>query len=272
MDCQLAAPPYHSGHFADADQALRPGGLDLTRHALRCAGFAAGQTVVDLGCGEAAGTELLRRAGCLTIGVDRSLRALASAAERLAAQSSCASRLAAEPNCAACLAAQSSPAAEGLVAVSLVAADAAQLPFATESLDGILAECSLSLTGFAPAVLAECHRVLRPGAQLAITDVFARASDDSGLAPLAGCLASRCGRDEIVARLIDAGFRVERWENHSAVLKTFIARVIFESGSLDSLWGGAASGDAVSLSACLRRSRPGYFLMIASKSVKESRR
>ncbi|MBS1227478.1 MAG: hypothetical protein H6R17_755 [Proteobacteria bacterium] len=252
MDCQLAAPPYHSGHFADADQALRPGGLDLTRHALRCAGFAAGQTIVDLGCGEAAGTELLRRAGCQAIGVDRSLRALATAAERLAAHSQAA--------------------AEGLAAVSLLAADAARLPFATESIDGILAECSLSLAGFAPAVLAECHRVLRPGAPLAITDVYARVCDAAGPAPLAGCLASHRGRDEIVARLIDAGFRIERWENHSAVLKTFVARLIFESGSLDSLWRGAAPGDAASLGACLRRSRPGYFLMIASKSVKESRR
>ena len=241
MDCQFAAPPYHSGHFADADQALRPGGLDLTRHAVRCAGFTAGQTVVDLGCGEAAGTELLRRAGCQAIGVDLSLRALASAAERLAT-------------------------------ISLVAADAAQLPFATESIDGMLAECSLSLTGFAPAVLAECHRVLRPGAPLAITDVFARASGAAGTAPLAGCLASHRGRNEIVARLIDAGFRIERWENHSALLKTFIARVIFASGSLDSLWHGAAPGDTAALSANLRRSRPGYFLLIVSKSAKESRR
>ena len=56
------------------------------------------------------------------------------------------------------------------------------------------------------------------------------------------------------------------------MLKTFIARLIFQSGSLDSLWSGAATGDAASLGASLRRSRPGYFLMIASKSVKESRR
>ena len=255
MDCQLAAPPYHSGHFADADAALRPGGLDLTRHAVRCAGFAAGQTVVDLGCGEAAGTELLRRAGCLAIGVDHSLRALATAASRLAAELNCASNLAAVP-----------------AAVPLVAADAARLPFANASIDGMIAECALSLTGFAPAALAECHRVLRPGARLAITDVFARSADDDRPTVPADCLARHCGRNEIVARLIDAGFRIERWESHSELLKTFIARLIFASGSLDSLWGGAAPGDAAAQSASLRRSRPGYFLLIVSKSAKESRR
>jgi arsenite methyltransferase len=251
MDCPLTAPPYHSGHFADADAALRPGGLELTRHALRCARFTAGQRIVDLGCGEAAGTALLRHASCLAIGVDRSRRALDIAAQRLAAQAE--------------------TAAEDLAPVSLVAADAEQLPFATASLDGMLAECALSLTGFSPAALAECQRVLRPGARLAITDVYARASDDDRPAALSGCLARCTGRNEIVARLIGAGFRIERWENHSALLKTFVARLIFESDSLDSLWRGATTDDAAALSASLRRSRPGYFLLIVSKPAKESR-
>ena len=200
-----------------------------------------GERVLDLGCGVGVATRLLQRHGCTAIGVDHAVKRLS-------------------------LARRDEP------ALAMVAGDAAQLPFAAESLDGILAECSLSLTGFAPAVLAECHRVLRPGAQLAITDVFARVSDAAGPAPLAGCLASHRGRNEIVARLIDAGFRIERWENHSALLKTFIARLIFASGSLDSLWGGAAPGDAAALSASLRRSRPGYFLLIVSKSAKEARR
>lgn len=242
IDCLLAAPPYHSGHFAEDDATLRPGGLELTRHALQCAGFAAGQRIVDLGCGEASGTALLRRAGCLAIGVDQSLDALATAA-------SC---LAAEP-----------------AAVPLVAADAALLPFASASIDGMIAECALSLTGFSPAALAECQRVLRPGARLAITDVFARADDDGPTAP-GGCPARLSGRSQIVGRLLDAGFRIERWENHSALLKAFVARLIFANGSLDSLWHGAAPGDAAAQSASLRRSQPGYFLLIASKPAKEA--
>jgi len=135
----------------------------------------------------------------------------------------------------------------------------------------MLAECALSLTGFAPAALAECHRVLRLGGRLAVTDVFARATGDDDSAALPACLANRCGHDEIVARVADAGFRIERWEDHSAVLKTFIARLILQSGSLDSLWGDASSGDAAALNASLRRSRPGYFLLIASKTGKELR-
>jgi len=234
MSC-VAAHPYHSGQFGgDAGEPLRPGGQDLTRRAIQCAGFAAGQQVLDLGCGEAGGTKLLRRRGCAAIGLDASTTSLVGVATRL-------------PD------------------LPLVAASAEQLPFADGSLDGILAECSLSLTGFSPAALAECQRVLRPGGQLAVTDVFARAKGGSGAA-LPACLATLSERDDILARLVDAGFQVGRWEDHSAVLKTFMARLIFETGSADSLW----AGNSATLNASLRQSRPGYFLLIAGKARREA--
>jgi ubiquinone/menaquinone biosynthesis C-methylase UbiE len=229
MDCAVTHP-YHSGNFGGSDdEPLRPGGLELTRLAVQHAGFAEGDRILDLGCGEGAGTQLLCLHGCNAIGLDTSIAALAAAAEHM----------------------------PGL---QLISASALSLPFADESLDGILAECSLSLVEQRAVVLAESHRVLRSGGRLAITDVYARntVSHDQ---PLPACLAGMTAQNEILAELANAGFRVERWEDHSQVLKEFMARLIFESDTPDALW----AGDAATLNAALRQSRPGYFLLIAVK-------
>lgn len=234
MDCAVDHP-YRSGRFGSGNEAvpLRPGGLDLTRRAAQCAGFAAGDQVLDLGCGEGKGTQLLRDLGCRVIGLDVSTSSLVAAATHL-------------PD------------------LSLVAANACCMPFADATLDGIIAECSLSLVEHRRDALAECNRVLRPNGRLAITDVFARtaAVDDS---PLPACLAGLFTRDEILAELALAGFQVDQWEDHTAVLKTFMARLIFESDSQDGLWN---SNDAA-IGATLRQRRPGYFLLIAAKTGKE---
>ena len=229
MDCAVAHP-YHSGRFGDSDdEPLRPGGLELTRLAVQYAGFAEGDRILDLGCGEGAGTQLLRLHGCNAIGLDTLPTSLAAAAERL----------------------------PGL---PLIAASARRLPFADASLNGILAECSLSLVDRRDEVLAECHRVLRPGGRFAITDVYAR-NTVSRDQPQPACLAGMAPQNEIMAELAGAGFRVERWEDHSHVLKTFMARLIFECDSADALW----ADDAATMNNALKQCRPGYFLLIAVK-------
>ena len=229
MDCAIVHP-YRSGHFGCSnDEPLRPGGLELTRLAMQYAGFAEGDRILDLGCGEGAGTQLLRHHGCNAIGLDTLPASLAAAAERL----------------------------PGL---PLIYASARYLPFADASLNGILAECSLSLVERRDEVLAECHRVLRCGSRLAITDVYARniVSPDQ---PQSACLAGMAPQKEIMAGLAGAGFRVERWEDHSQVLKAFMARLIFECDSADALW----TDDAETLNTALKQHRPGYFLLIAIK-------
>jgi ubiquinone/menaquinone biosynthesis C-methylase UbiE len=230
MDCAVVHP-YRSGRFGGSDvEPLRPGGLELTRLAMHYAGFGAGDHILDLGCGEGAGTQLLCHLGCNAIGLDTSTASLATAAARL----------------------------PGL---PLIRASACYLPFADASLDGILAECSLSLVEQRAVVLAECYRAMRPGGRFAITDVFAcdTVSHDQ---PLPSCLVGMTAQNEILAGLANAGFRVERWEDHSQVLKAFLARLIFECDSTDALW----AGDAGTLSAALKQCRPGYFLLIAVKN------
>jgi ubiquinone/menaquinone biosynthesis C-methylase UbiE len=229
MDCAVEHP-YRSGHFGGNNkEPLRPGGLELTRLAVQYAGFTAGDPILDLGCGEGTGTQLLKQHGCEAIGLDTSTASLAAAAAHLSD-------------------------------LPLIAASACRLPFADASLNGILAECSLSLVEQRDDVLAECYRVLRSDGRLAVTDIYARKTLNSNQ-PLPACLTGMVPKDEILAGLTNAGFRVERWEDHSPVLKTFMARLIFECDSPDALW----AGDAGTLNAALKQCQPGYFLLIAIK-------
>lgn len=228
MSACVLEHPYQSGCH-DAGAPLRPGGAELTRRAMLCAGFLAGARVLDLGCGVGVATRLLHAQGCRALGVDL-------AAPRLA------------------LARRTAP------ELAMVAGDARRLPFADGSLDGVLAECSLSLIGYTATVLSECRRVLRPGGRIAVTDLFARA-DAVGPSPLPGCLGGLVSRAAVLAAFADAGFAVQRWEDHSERLKSFVAQLIFSGQGAEALW----AGDGPAYAAALRARRPGYFLLVGER-------
>jgi arsenite methyltransferase len=227
--------PYQAGRH-DSGTPLRPGGTELTLRALQCAGFAPGQRVLDLGCGVGIATRLLRRHGCQAFGVDLAVHRLA-------------------------LARREDP------ALALVAADGRRLPFADQSLDGILAECSLSLIGYSAATLAECRRVLRPGGRLAITDLYSRAQPGAeAVGAVAGCLGGMVTRNAMLAALAAAGLRLQRWEDHTERLKAFVAQLIFSGAGAQALW----ACDGPKGAAALRARRPGYCLLVATRPEPES--
>jgi SAM-dependent methyltransferase len=194
--------------------------LALTRELIDRAEFRAGGTVADVGCGLGASVRLLRERGVAAIGVDIVVPPDAGARSE---------------------------------AAPFVVADAARLPFADESLDGVLSECSLSLTADRALTLAEWRRAVRRGGRLALSDVYRRDGDG------AGRIASR---EALCADVASAGFQVVWFEDRSPALKRWAAQFIFAFGSLDRLWGGgrpveSGSGDKVRL---------GYALLIAAKS------
>jgi len=215
----LCAPPAREGLFgcgrlADVEGApLRPGGLALTEELIGLAEFWPGDRVVDVGCGLGASTQLLIRRGVAAVGVDVDVH--------------------------------------GERAIPFVAADAAELPFTDWSLDGVLAECVLSVLPDRPGTLAEWARVLRAGGRLALSDVYSRA----------GAGTARIGTREALSEAISAaGLCVERFEDRSEALKRWVAEFIFRYGSLDTLCGEDL-GRSV-----LRLSRPGYCLIVARKA------
>jgi SAM-dependent methyltransferase len=215
---------YGCGRLAGLEGApLRPGGLALTEELIGLAGFRPGDHVADIGCGLGASTRLLTERGVSAVGVDIDAEARADGR-----------------------------------APALIAADAQRLPFADGRLDGVLAECVLSVLSDRSAALAEWARVLKAGGRLALSDVYARAGDSRGR------LATLQGLSQAV---VSAGLIVERREDRSEVLKRWVAEFIFGYGSLDALCGGMDGLDATAL----RLSRPGYCLIVARKPAAESK-
>lgn len=85
-----------------------------------------------------------------------------------------------------------------------------QIPLPDNSVDVVLSNCVVNLSPDKPAVLAEAHRVLRPGGRLAITDIATRgflpAGIQQSLAAWAGCIAGALHVDELHRLLVSAGF------------------------------------------------------------------
>ena len=237
-----ACPSCERGALDEAGRGvLRPGGLALTTRVLGHCALANGARVLDLGCGTGVSVGHLRRAlGLGAIGVDSSRKALERGSRRDAA-------------------------------VPLVQGSGSDLPLASGSVDAVLAECSLSVMLERERVLAECWRVLVPGGRLAITDLFARAP--GAAAPLralpVACGAGMTTREELARQLEDQGFRVEVWEDHSYMLAELAVRLVMAGGSLRDVWvrPGVSPDEEGRVVEAVRRARPGYLLLVATKSV-----
>jgi SAM-dependent methyltransferase len=134
------------GFFVDLDQYH----FEKLHHLPRLVAFDGyrGKLVLVVGCG--AGTDLVRfaRGGAVVTGVDIAPSAIALARQNFAQQ--------------------------GLPA-DLREADGERLPFAAESFDLVYAHGVVQYTPDPAALVAECHRVLRPGGE-AVLQVYNRIS------------------------------------------------------------------------------------------------
>ena len=228
-----------------AGETWRPGGLALTRRALelgaRCCGFAPGARLLDMGCGAGASLEFLAGRGYRLLGLDR--RGHANWAERAGRDA----------------------------ATAFLRADAARLPLAEGCLDGVLCECVLSLLPDPLAALRDCHRALRPGGALLLSDLFRRADMTEGEGGPAPRLACREGtycldgarpRAEWGGLLARAGFLLHCFEDHSPALADLAARLVWYGAGAAPHWlrGGCTCGGVSS-----GRGAFGYGLWIAQK-------
>ena len=229
---------YESGQCSNG-RVLRPGGIELTARAIALCGLSAGARVLDLGCGSGHGTEYLSSMlGFDAIGMDLSASACKSARQRTAE-------------------------------LAVVRANATHLPFASASVDALIAECVLSLIEHKATALAECSRVLKPGGRLAITDMYARNPD--GMDRLHSlrcvCVSGMIRRPDMESELAKHGFSIELWEDHSRALREWVARFVFEQGNLEQLWTSSdpKPNESQQISEALEVARPGYFLLVACK-------
>ena len=83
------------------------------------------------------------------------------------------------------------------------------IPLPAASVDVVISNCVINLSGDKPAVLAEIARVLKPGGRLGVSDVVAEdsltPSERAERGSWAGCVAGALSREEYVAGLEAAG-------------------------------------------------------------------
>jgi arsenite methyltransferase len=93
------------------------------------------------------------------------------------------------------------------------------MPLPDSSVDVVISNCVINLSGDKPLVLREAARVLRPGGRFAVSDVIADpAMDDRTRADMAawtGCIAGALTEEEFRTALRSAGFEeIEIQETH----------------------------------------------------------
>ena len=196
----MQIPPYEHPVW-QSQQGMRPGGLDITAQALSLCGLQPGARILDVGCGAGAtlrflttprtGTGTTPQYGLAGFGVDISTALLRRAQD-------------------------------GSLA-GFTQANAEQLPFANDSLDAVISECALSIFD-ADAALRECHRVLKPGGCLMVSDLYAR--DETGLPalrslPAGTSFGSVMPRAAIESKLAGVGLQLSIWQDCSEKLKDF---------------------------------------------------
>lgn len=193
----------------------RPGGFELTQRGIELCDFGRGATILDIGCGSGATVNFLRGKYAFdAYGIDTEPQ---GASEYI----------------------QSAP--------------AKHIPFASHTMDGVIMECSLSLMDNRSAVLAECHRVLKQGGHLIITDMYARGEP----ATLSGPLGSFDSREMLMELIEGSGFSITLFEDHTRHLKTLWGQMILDRGAEAFYCYLGTTPEH------MKRVQCGYFLLIA---------
>ncbi len=218
---------YEKSIFSKMPEGVRPGGLMLTQRLVDYCNFTHGAVVLDIGCGTGITVEYLRNIrGLYALGIDLSLVLVQCGKERTAD-------------------------------LQLIQSSAENMSFNDHSIDGVLAECSLSVIPNVNKVLSEINRILVPKGKLAITDLYIQ--DTSGYAE-ADHSSGIMTYSEISELMQQQGFHILVFEDQSPLLREFVARFIMENGSIEELWEctGMDKDDK-------RIKRIGYYLMIVEK-------
>jgi arsenite methyltransferase len=115
--------------------------------------------------------------------------------------------------------ARSNAAEAGVENVEFLKGYLEDMPLADITVDVVISNCVINLSGDKPRVISEAARVLRPGGRLAVSDVIADSGmDDStrdDMAAWTGCIAGALTKAEFSRTLAEAGFEeIEIRETH----------------------------------------------------------
>jgi arsenite methyltransferase len=98
----------------------------------------------------------------------------------------------------------------GLTNVEFLKGEIENIPLPDSSVDVIISNCVINLSGDKDRVLTEAFRVLKPGGRFAVSDVVVRGHVPDAIKKnmelWVGCVAGALSDDEYVAKLAGAGF------------------------------------------------------------------
>lgn len=217
--------------------ALRPGGLKLTKIALDYCNFSKDDFLLDLGCGRGATINYIKNNYyCDIKGLEISEK-LASIARRQNKNT------------------------------EIFICPAENTFFEDDTFTGILAECTLSLMNNAEKVLEETARILQNNGYFIISDIYAKNTEF--LKELKGCSLGTCLRTpfslgDFKELLYKKGFIIELEQYHDNLIIQALADIIFNGGTTEKL----CIDD--NFKELLIRSKLGYFLMVA-RNIKKLR-
>jgi arsenite methyltransferase len=124
----------------------------------------------------------------------------------------------------------------GIDNVEFVKGTIEEIPLQNASVDVIISNCVINLSGDKPAVFREAARVLRPGGRLAVTDIVADPDMDEAtradMQQWTGCIAGALTAADFSGELAAAGFEeIEIRETHrvhdqagSAIIRARVSR------------------------------------------------
>ena len=221
---------------------LRPGGFFLTDLGVERCDFLPGARVLDVGCGSGATVEhLVSLYHLQAIGLDPSEVLLESGKKK-------------NPS------------------LNLIQGLGEDLPFPVNHMDGVFAECALSVMEDLNQVIKEIFRVLKPGGWLVINDVYAR--NPEGLKSLQelnfdSCIRRALPKEQLINKLIEQGFKIINWSDHTNLLTQLTVNLIMAHGSMTEFWlkSSSCSVDPSLAQAAIKQAKMGYFQMIVQKGL-----
>jgi len=182
-----------------AEDIFHPGGKELTRKTVAAMNLPAGAPVAELGCGTGTSAMLLaEELGFRVSAIDISAANIERAKKRAASFGG---------------------------RIRFLKADAQSLPFESREFDAVLAECTFSLFPDQPQALREIRRVLKPGGQLAITDMATGGPLPADIAAVLApwtCLADAVDQEAYVERFEKGGFSIVEISDESAGLDQMV--------------------------------------------------
>jgi arsenite methyltransferase len=124
----------------------------------------------------------------------------------------------------------------GVTNVEFLKGEIESIPLPDNSVDVIISNCVINLSGDKDRVLQEAFRVLKPGGRFAVSDIVVLdevpADIRKNVELWAGCVAGALHQDEYRNKLANAGFE-QVWIDPTRIYRSQDIRALFASSGLD---------------------------------------